>query len=373
MKHPAFIGLDGRGIRGRFARAAGAILCVAAFLAAGVLPVSAQDEAAKTEDREVYFFNWTEYVPEGILDQFTEETGIKVHYSEYESNEALYAKIKMLEGGGGYDLIVPSSYYVARMRKDGLLAPLDKGAIPNLANLDPSYLDKPFDPGNACSVPYMWGGTGIFMNTKTVDPATVTSWTDLWKKEFAGNLLFQDDLREVFGMALLRLGYSINDTEPKHIRRAYDLLKAVAPGVRVYNSDSPKMPFLSGEVGIGMIWSGEAFLAMQESPDFAFVWPKEGGIMWMDCLAVPKGARHPAEAAELINFLLRPDIAKRTAEEIGYATPNKAAWETLPPEVRDNPVIYPGKAVLERSEFINYIGEALPIYEEYWHKLKTGE
>ncbi len=337
----------------------------ALLLAALCLPAPAR--AAE----EVHFYNWTEYLPDAVLKKFTKETGIKVVYSTYESNEAMYAKLKML-GGEGYDLIVPSAYYVTRMRREGMLQPLDKGALTNWKNLDPDLLDKPFDPGNAYSVPYNWGGTGIAVDAAKVDPKSITSFADLWRPEFKNALVLNDDMRDVFGMALRRLGYSQNETDPKHIEEAYNLLKTLLPNVRTFNSDAPKMPFLNHEVAAGLIFNGEAYQASPEMKSLTFVWPKEGGLFWMDCLAIPKAAKNVKGALALINFLLRPEIAKMVCEELGYPSPNKAARELLAVSLRNNKTVYPPADMLAKSEFQNDVGEAVAVYDAFWNRLKAG-
>jgi spermidine/putrescine transport system substrate-binding protein len=321
---------------------------------------------------EVVVYNWTEYMPDPILSQFTRETGINVVYATYESNETLYAKVKLM-GAKGYDIIVPSSYFVSKMRREGLLAPLDKSKLTNLTNLDPALLDKPYDPQNRYSVPYMWGGTGLMVDSARIDPASVTSWRDLWNPAYRQAVLLQDDLREVFGIALALNGHSVNATDTDQIKASYELLTGLLPNVRLFNSDNPKMPYLNGEVTLGMIWNGEAFQAMEENPQLKFIWPKEGGIFWTDCLAIPKNAPNVENAHSFINFILRPDIAAQIAAEIGYATPNREAFKLLPEAVRNSPVAYPPNEVLHRSEFQNDIGEAIVVYEHYWEKLKTGQ
>jgi len=320
---------------------------------------------------EIHFYNWTEYLPEAVLRKFTKETGIKVVYSTYESNEAMYAKLKMLSGEG-YDLVVPSAYFVSRMRREGMLLPLDKGLLPNWKNLDPDLLDKPFDPGNVYSVPYNWGGTGIAVDTTKVKADSITSFADLWKPEFANALVLNDDLRDVFGMALRRLGYSQNETDPGRIEEAYNALRELLPNVRTFNSDAPKMPFLNHEVAAGAIWNGEAYQAQSEMRTLAFIWPKEGGLFWMDLLAIPKAAKNVAGAHKLIDFLLRPDIAKMICEELGYPTPNQAARQLLPVSLRNNKTVYPPADVVARSEFQSDVGEAVAVYDEFWNRLKAG-
>lgn len=324
--------------------------------------------AARAGSGVVYVYNWTEYIPEGVIEQFSEETGIKVVYATYESNEAMYAKLKML-GNKGFDVIVPSSYFVSKMAREGMLHEIDKSKLPNFKNLDAAYLDQPFDKDNKYSVPYTWGGTGILANPGKLGTMP-TKWADLWKPEYNGVLLVQDDLREVFGMALKAKGYSLNDTDPKHIEEAYKYLKKLMPSIRTFNSDSPKVPFMNEEVDAGMIWNGEAYVAMGEVPALNFVWPEEGGILWMDCMAIPAGAKNLDEAHAFINFILRPDIAKKMVEEWGYATPNKAAMALLDDDMRTSRVIFPDKATMAKSEFQDDIGDAIVIYEKYWNLLK---
>jgi spermidine/putrescine transport system substrate-binding protein len=321
---------------------------------------------------KVYVYNWTEYIPEQVLSRFTEETGIEVVYTTYDSNEAMYAKVKLL-GGEGYDVVVPSTYFVNKMRREGLLTPLDRSLLPHLGNLNPAILDKPYDPGNEFSVPYLWGGTGIMVNADYVDPTEVQSWKGLWSEALKGRLLLQNDLREVFGIGLLLKGYSLNDTNPEHIAEVYELLRTLIPSVRVFNSDSPKLAFLGEEVAGGMIWNGEAHMALQEMESLKFVWPREGGILWMDNFVIPKGARNLENAHAFINFMLRPDVAAMCCEEYGYPTPNVPALELLPDDLRNSPVVFPPDEVVERSEFQNDVGDAILVYEQYWQKLKAGK
>ncbi|HBD09779.1 MAG TPA: spermidine/putrescine ABC transporter substrate-binding protein PotD [Syntrophobacteraceae bacterium] len=322
------------------------------------------------EDNVVNVYNWTEYMPEEVLQKFTQETGIKVNYSTYDSNEVLYAKLKTV--GVGYDLVVPSTYFVNRMRVDGMLLKLDKARLPNFQYLDPKLLNKPYDPGNDYSIPYLWGTTGIAYNSKKIKPGEVRRYIDMWDPKYKGKVLLLDDMREVLGMGLKVLGYSINDTDERHIRDAYEKLKELMPNVKVFNAESPKVLFLEEEVTVGLVWNGEAYKAGKENPDIKYVYPLEGASLWMDNLVIPAEAQNVDNAYALLEFLMRPEVARIISENLGYATPNKGAMALIPKEFRDHRMVFPGHDDLKNSEFQIDVGEATYIYERYWEMLKVG-
>ena len=323
------------------------------------------------EDQVVNVYNWSEYMPKEVLEKFTMETGIKVNYSTYDSNEVLYAKLKTIRGDG-YDLVVPSTYFVNRMREDGMLLKLDKARLPNFQYLDPALLNKPYDPNNDYSVPYLWGTTGIAYNSKKIKPGQVRRYIDMWDPQYKGKVLLLDDMREVLGMGLKVLGYSINDTNEKHIREAYEKLRELMPNVKVFNAESPKVFFLEEEVTVGLVWNGEAYKAGKENLDIKYVYPTEGAALWMDNLVIPIGAQNVDNAYLLLDFLLRPEVARVISEEIGYATPNKAAMALLDKDFRDNRMVFPSQDDLKHSEFQIDVGEATYVYERYWELLKVG-
>ncbi|WP_319763716.1 extracellular solute-binding protein [Maridesulfovibrio sp.] len=318
---------------------------------------------------ELYLYIWSEYIPDEVVENFTKETGIKVHMSNYDSNEAMYAKIKL--AGKGYDLIVPSSDYVSLMRRQGLLLPLDKSKLSNFSNLAPKFTNQAFDPDNKYSIPYMWGSTAIAVNTGMVGKDMVNSVTDLWKPELNGKLLLPNDTREAFAIALKLLGYSVNETDPARIEEAYQKLKLLIPSVRVFDSDSPKQALLAEEVAVGVVFNGEAFIANQENPDIKYIYPPEGYSLWIDSMCIPKGAKNIDEAHAFLNYLLRTDVSAKISAEMGYSTPNTKAVNLIPEEVRKNPIVYPPAEVVERGEFEDYLGESMKLYEDYWIKLKT--
>ena len=326
--------------------------------------------AASAADK-VVVYNWSEYVPEEVLERFSEETGIEVVYSTYESNEVMYSKLQ-LQHNQGYDVVLPSTYYVAKMAREGRLRSLEKDKLPNLVNLDATLLDKEYDPGNRFSIPYFWGSTGIGVNANDIAPSTITSWKQLWEPQYKRQLLLTDDVREVFHVALSINGHSPNTTDPAEIEQAYELLKGLMPNVLVFNSDAPREPFLAGDVSLGMIWNGEVVMAQEEDDAIHYVYPDEGAVFWVDSFVIPAGAENVDEAHRFIDFMMRPEIAQACVEYVGYATPNKAALALLDEETRNNPVIFPPAEVVENGEFQTDVGDAIELYNKYWEMLKVG-
>ncbi|MCG6269998.1 extracellular solute-binding protein [Vibrio furnissii] len=325
---------------------------------------------AIADDQQLYFYNWSEYIPNEVLEDFTKETGIKVIYSTYESNESMYAKLKTQ--GSGYDLVVPSTYFVSKMRKEGMLREIDKSKLSHFSDLDPNYLNKPFDPDNKYSIPYIWGATGIGINTDMLDKSSVKNWGDLWDAKWEGQLMMMDDAREVFHIALSKLGYSPNTTDPKEIEAAYHELRKLMPNVLVFNSDFPANPYLAGEVSLGMLWNGSAYMAREEGAPIEIIWPEQGTIFWMDSIAIPVGAKNVEAAHKMIDFLLRPENAAKIALEIGYPTPVKTAYSLLPAEFANDPNVFPPQSVMDSGVWQDEVGEAAALYEEYFQKLKVN-
>ncbi|WP_265087862.1 ABC transporter substrate-binding protein [Psychrobacter urativorans] len=353
-----------------------ALLCAAVGLTLASCSNSdntaADGTAASAETLNLY--NWSEYMPQEILEGFKKETGINVNYTTFDSNEAMYAKLKLLDDSSQYDLAIPSTYYVEKMAKEGLLQELDKSKLSNFKNLDTSFTNTKVDPENKYSIPYMWGSTGLAINGDVIDPATVNSWNDLWRPEYKNQVMLMNDMREVFGMALLTLGYSGNSRNPEEIKAAYDKLTTLMPNVKTFNSDATRIPYIEGETNIGMTWNGEAVMANNEGlTSLVYKFPSEGAILWMDNFVIPKNAKQVDAAYKFIDYLLRPENAKIVSEEIGYASPNLAARELMPEDVRNNPVIYPSQEVLSKAEFQEDVGDdALQVYQQYWDKLKTS-
>lgn len=345
-------------------------IVLAALLIPAFLLCPAAALASSKENGQVVVYNWSEYIPQDVLDNFTKETGIKVVYSTFESNEAMYAKVKLLRGKS-YDVVVPSGYFLELMRRDRLVKELDHSRLPNIANLDPNLLDQEFDPGNRYSIPYMWGFVGLTYNKKYMPEGMMAGWADLLKPELKGKIILADDLRDAFGLALRAKGYSANSRNPEEIREAYEFLAALKPSVRVFDVTAIKQAMISEEVWVGTIWNGDFLVASEENKNLAFTFPQEGALLWMDNFAITSGAKNLDNAYTFINYMLRPDVAARCIEEFKYSSPNLAALTLLPDELRNNPILVPGQKQLKNAEFITSVGEALELYNKYWGQLKT--
>ncbi len=320
----------------------------------------------------VNVYAWTGEMPDAVVRQFERETGIKVNLSTYENNEIMYAKLRAARNAG-YDVIMPSSYFVDRMRKQKMLLELDIKKLPNRANIDPSFLNPAYDPGAQYCLPFIWGITGIFYNSKYFSVNAPHKWNELWNARFKDQLMLLDDNREIFSMALMSLGYSANDTDPKHIEAAYIKLKSLMQNVKVFSTDTVISIIIDEDATVGMAWNGDAFKAGQENKNIHFVYPEEGFVIWVDNFAIPKGAPHQEEAYTFINFMLRPDVSKTVALYTQFPITNVQARKLLPADIRDNPNIYPPKSVLARGQFQIDVGEStLALFEKYWEELKMN-
>ncbi len=328
--------------------------------------------ASAGQDNIVNVYTWSEEIPYSIIAQFEKETGIKVNYSSYDTNEVMYSKLRAVKGIG-YDVIEPSSYYVDRMRHQNMLEPLDRNKLPEFKNLDPDFLNLSYDPNSTYSIPFVWGVTGIFTNKHYFSPNEIIYWSDLFNQKYVNQLMILDDPREAFSMALLMLGYSINDKNPQHIKQAYQKLRALMPNIRLFNTDAVTSILIDEDASIGIAWNGDLLRARAENSQLDFIYPKDGFEIWVDNFAILKNAPHKDNAYKFLNFLMRPDIAKEISVSISYSTANLAAKNLLPPTIKNDPILYPPRDVLRRGEFENDIGEeTFALYEKYWEQLKMG-
>lgn len=356
-----------------------------AFGALSLLSITLLSGCGKKEAKagsagEVYVYNWGEYIDESVIKQFEEETGIKVVYDLFETNEEMYPVIQA--GAVKYDVVCPSDYMIQKMRENNLLAEINLDNVPNLKEVDPKYLEmsKSFDPENKYSVPYSWGTVGILYNTKMVDAKDVpTKWSDLWNEKFKDSILMQDSVRDSFMVALKSLGYSMNTTNEAEIKEAKELLIKQKPLVQAYVIDQVRDKMIGGEAAIGVIYSGEMLYIQNEvknlNLDYSleYVIPEEGTNLWLDSWVIPANAPNKENAEKWINFLCRPDIAKKNFEYITYPTPNKGAFDLLDPELRNNKTLFPESDVLKNSEVYKYLGDQVDsLYNEAWKEVKSN-
>lgn len=323
---------------------------------------------------EVVVYNWGEYIDPDTLTQFEEETGIKVVYDEFETNEIMYPKIEA--GASAYDVVCPSDYMIQKMIENELLSEIDFDQMPNAKeNIGAQYYEqaREFDPENKYSVPYCWGTVGILYNKTMVDEP-IDSWSVLWDEKYKDNILMQDSVRDAFMVALKLKGYSMNSMDEKELQEAKDALIEQKPLVQAYVIDQVRDKMIGNEAAIGVIYSGEAIYTQRENPDLEFVIPKEGTNVWLDCWVIPKNAPNKENAQKFIDFMCRDDIALKNFEYITYSTPNDAARALIEDEdIRNSEIAFPTLSDYEGLETFHYLGEeGDALYNELWKEVKSN-
>ena len=323
---------------------------------------------------QVIVYNWGEYVDPETLELFEEETGIKVIYDEFETNESMYPKIEA--GAVSYDVVCPSDYMISRMIQNDMLAEIDFGRIPNAKlNIGAQYYEqsKGFDPENKYSVPYCWGTVGILYNKTMVDEP-ITSWAQLWDEKYTDNILMQDSVRDAFMVAEKLNGFSMNTMVPAELETAKNALIEQKPLVQAYVIDQVRDKMIGGEAAIGVIYSGEAIYTQQENPDLEYVIPQEGTNVWIDSWVILKDAPNKENAEKFIDFMCRSDIALKNFEYITYSTPNDAARELIEDEaIRNSEIAFPDLSKYNNLETFVYLGEdGDALYNELWKEVKSN-
>ena len=340
-------------------------------LMVGAMGLSFTGCSSGGENGKVVVYNWGDYIDPAVNEMFTKETGIKVVYSDYANNEEMYASVE--PGNVKYDVLFPSDYMIEKMINKDMLQKIDFSKIPNYENIDEQFLNLPYDPNNAYSVPYMWGTVGIVYN-KTMVEEPVDSWDILWDSKYKGQIFMYDSERDSIMVALKKLGYSMNTRDEKELEEAKQLLIEQAPLVLAYVGDEGKNKMINGEAALMTAWAGDAMVMLEENPDLAYVLPKEGTNYFVDGIVIPKNAENVEQAHEYINFLCRPDIAAMNAEYIGYSTPISAAREMLPDEMKNSEVAYPDESVLngELMEMFNDPSDIVSVYSSIWTQVKAS-
>lgn len=321
---------------------------------------------------KVIVYNWGEYLDPKTIELFEEETGISVTYEEYETNEIMYPKI--VSQAIAYDVVCPSDYMIQRMIENDLLAEINWDNIPNVKNMDPTYMEqsKSFDPENKYSVPYCVGTVGILYN-KSMVKEPVDSWDILWDPKYKDSILMQDSVRDAFAVALKRLGHSINSTEVDQLAAAAEDLMEQKPLVQAYVVDQVRDKMIGNEAALGVIYSGEAGYTKRENPDLEYVIPKEGSNVWLDSWVIPKNAKNKENAEKFINFMCGPEIALMNFEYLTYSTPNLKAREMIEDEeIRNSKILFPEPEDLINCETFQFLGDDVDsYYNELWNKVKS--
>jgi spermidine/putrescine transport system substrate-binding protein len=326
--------------------------------------------ACAQEDKVVLnVYNWGDYIDEDIFELFEEETGIKINYETYATNEEMYTKIK--KGGTKYDLAIPSEYMIEKMIREEMLEKIDLSKIPNFVNIDEDFKNLSFDPENAYSVPYFWGTVGIIYNTELIDEP-IESWNVLWDEKYAGQFTMMDSQRDSIMVALKKLGYSMNTKNLDELEEAKQLLIEQKPMVLAYVGDNVKDMLISGEAAMAVVWSGEASAVIQEYDEFEYVLPVEGSNKWFDNIVIPKGAKNIDEAHQFIDFLCRPDIGFLNADYVGYSTVNSETLKLIDPDLMGTTYAYPLDEWIENYEIFRDPGDFILEYDRIWTEVKAN-
>ena len=357
-------------------------------LAAAVAASAIAATAAMAQERVVHVFNWSDYIDESVLADFTKETGIKVVYDVFDNNEIV--ETKLLAGGSGYDVVVPTGPFLARQIQAGVFQKLDKSKLPNLSNLWPEISERlaKYDPGNEYAVNYMWGTTGIGYNVEKVKAALgdvpIDSWDIIFKPENAEKLKacginILDASDETFAIAMNYLGKDPDSKETADLEAGGEVYQKIRPFVRSFNSSAYIDELANGDTCITIGWSGDVLQAKDRAEEAGkgvqvnYVIPKEGTYMWFDNLAIPADAKNVEEAHAFINYMMKPEVIAKSSNYVKYANGNLASQQFIDKEVLENPSVYPPAEVLSKLFVISSYGpKEQRVLNRVWTKIKTG-
>ncbi|EJO92312.1 polyamine ABC transporter substrate-binding protein [Ectopseudomonas hydrolytica] len=359
------------------------------ILLAGLVAAAIGMSAAQAANRVVKVYNWSDYIAPDTIAEFEKETGIKVVYDVFDSNETLDGKLAT--GQSGYDVVVPTNHYLAKQVRAGTYLKLDKSKLPNLVNLDPTIMQNlaAGDPGNEYSVPYLWGTNGIGLNATKAravlgEDAPLDSWALLFEPQYAEKLAkcgiaLLDSGDEVLPQTVNYLGLSPHTTKREDYDKAFEQMMKVRPYITYFHSSKFISDLANGEICAAFGYSGDVLQAADRaeeagrSDEIIYIIPKEGTAMWADLLAIPKDAKNVDEAHAFINYLLRPDVIAKISNYVAYANPNLKATELVDEGVRENPGVYPSAEVMAKL----YVAEErTPEVQRWltrdWTRIKSG-
>jgi spermidine/putrescine transport system substrate-binding protein len=334
--------------------------------AAGLLAACRRRPAAG----EVNVYCWSDYVAPDTIAGFERETGVRVNYETFESQEEMLAKV--LAGGSSWDVVYPGNTLVGPMVRRDLLEPLDHARLPQLANLEPLFQDPPWDRGNRYTVTYMWGASGIVYNAMRLGK-TLRRWADLWDPAIQGKLTMLDDPSEVLGACLKKLGYGLNSEDPRELEAARAEAIRQKPLVRAYINAEVKPQLVAGDVWAAQLWNGDAYQAITENPDLRYCLPEEGFALYADSAAILAKAPYKDAAYRWIDYVLRPEVSASIARATFFATPNARAIQVLEPALRNNADLYLPPERLKRAEWFGEIStEGQARRDRIWTEIKAA-
>ncbi|QNO14283.1 spermidine/putrescine ABC transporter substrate-binding protein [Alkalicella caledoniensis] len=332
------------------------------------LMVTALAGCGSSSGEVLHVFNWGDFMDMDLIRDFEREYGIRVIYDEYDTNESMYARLK---AGGNYDVIFPSDYMIAKLISEDMLEEINYTNVPNYQYIDSDFLGTNYDPEGKFSVPYVWGTLGILYNTEKVNE-TVDSWSILFDSKYRNEVFMIDSMRDSIAVALNYLGYSINSKSEQELEEAKQLLIQQRTDVNpVYVNDEGKDMIMAGEATFFVTWSGEAMQVISEDERFDYIVPKEGSNLFIDNMAIPKGAKNKENAEKFINFMLKSEVAKTNIEYIEYSTPHTEALGLLDEETQNNEVLYPSDEVIDKAEIFIDLGTFLDVYSRVWREVKN--
>ncbi len=318
---------------------------------------------------ELNIFNWSDYVPKTVIEEFERRYNIKVNYSTFSSNEEMLAKI--MAGGSQYDVVVAADYMVDIMKKQDLLYKLDKQSLTNIDNIGKQYLGLYYDPKDEYSVPYMRSAAVMVVDTTKVKDGEVKSYKDMWKPEFKDSIVMLEDPRGVIGITLKMLGYSLNETDKTALNNAKNQLLKLQPNIKAYDSDNAKSLLTSGEAKIGIAWAAEAAFAKVDNPNLKVVLPEEGLFLQQDNFVIPKDSKHKKEAELFLNFILEPDVSLEFTKAYPYANCNEATYPMTDEKILKDISIFPPEKELRKGEYLKDIGDSVKDYDLIWSQIKN--
>ena len=315
-------------------------------------------------------YTWADYFKPTLIQRFEKEFNCRVVIDTFDSNEAMYAKLKA--GATGYGLLTPTSYMVSLMNSQGMLQPLDHRLMPNLVHIDPEYLKVAIDKTMDHSVPYMIVNTGLAY-LKSMVKDFVPSWSMFDRQDLKGRMTMLNDMRETIGAGLKFLGYSLNSTNEEELRKAKDIVLRWKKNIAKYENEQYKTGVASGEFLLVQAYSGDILQVQKENPDVAFAIPVEGAAISVDDLVIPRAAKEVRLAYAFINFLHDPQVAAENVAFLNYLTPNKDCYPLLPPQLRDNPALFMNPEIRAKSEILADLGPATALYMKIWDEIKAAK